>query len=89
MSSRISPAEQRLVEAILSEGFRLDIQDGWFYPPGGNSSALVRLSVYGGQYQLHRRRKLKEPWMIVVTRDAEEFDIQSFHSWRETWPLTA
>lgn len=78
--------ENTVLEALRTAGFQES--NGWFYPPSGEDRAAVRISVFEGQYQVWRRRKLTSPWMIIVTADADEFDFKNFRAWYATWPLT-
>lgn len=78
--------EIKVVEALIAAGFRE--HEGWFYPAGDPSRAAVRLSVYGGQYQIWRRRKLTSSWMVIATSDVEDFSAEAFDTWRTAWPLT-
>lgn len=80
-----SAADLTVVETLKTAGFVE--RDGWFYPPGDVSRAAVRLSVYNGQYQIWRRRKLNGFWMTITVDDSKDFDPQAFKVWQDSWPL--
>lgn len=83
---RPSTAELAMLETLEQTGFILH-GDGWFYPSLPTRS-LVRISVFGGQYQIWRRPRVdRDGWMLIVTADVEDFDADAFNAWRSTWPL--
>lgn len=82
---RVITSDQLVLDNLRSAGFRQ--HDEWFYPSGDPSRAAVRLSVFQGEYQIWRRRKLTSPWMLIVTDDTKNFDQVSFRTWKDSWPL--
>ena len=84
--ARISTAECAVLDTIRSAGFVESA--GWFYFADPERS-LVRITVFGGQYQLWRRRRIGDGWMIICTADVEEFDPRTFATWCSGWPLIA
>lgn len=76
-----------VVKALHAAGFAH--VDGWFYPAGEPRTALVRIDVYGGQYQLFRRRTVTSPWMRIAVYDVQDFSAEAFRSWVAAWPLAS
>lgn len=83
---RTEAAEQRVIDVLVAAGFRE--HEGWFFPAGDPDRAAVRLTVYSGQYQIWRRRRLSSAWMMIAVSDVEDFDPAAFETWRSAWPLT-
>jgi len=84
-----SPTQEILTTLVEGGWHRVGLED-WFYPPGASKDrALVRIEVWGGQFQLWRRPNPYAAWMIIIAADAEEFSKDAFLSWQATSLLAA
>jgi hypothetical protein len=86
MATAVAPNPNQDLIAGLDQFF-YEADDGFWYPKA-EGTALVRVEVDAMNYRVWRRRSPDVVWTLLVETRVEDFNIQSFTTWANTWQLT-